>query len=258
MIFDSMLLYNGGGVSNEFDRAGRVRILPTLAIGLGGTGVAALAEYKKTLWKRVVPDNPNGDVPQYRGISCLAIDSDPEELNSPRWKTVFSESEKLLLADRNLESQIRNGRLEWITRIKNDPCYRWFDAENVIVNGPLCGCHGNRQLGRYYLFEKINDLFRMLLTKISESVSGGFPQLTVHMFVGLSGGFGSGTFADSLRTSSVGAAVGRVFGGGNTWAKFEDPVTGGTYRLDTKSGISTKREKNRIEIKEKKNRSIKK
>lgn len=196
MVFDSMLLCNGGGVSNEFDRASRVRILPTLAIGLGGTGVAALAEYKKALWKRVVPDNPSGDVPQYRGISCLAIDSDPEELSSPRWTTVFSESEKLLLADRNLESQIRNGRLEWITRIKNDPCYSWFDAENVIVNGPLCGCHGNRQLGRYYLFEKINDLFRMLSAKMNESISWGFPHLTVHMFVGLSGGFGSGTFAD--------------------------------------------------------------
>ena len=54
---------------------------------------------------------------------------------------------------------------------------------------------------------------------------------------------GSGTLGDSLRTSSVGAAVGRLFGGGNTWAKFKDESTGSTYRLDTKSGVNTKEEK---------------
>ena len=75
MFYDSLLLNNGGGVvsatqkSEQFGGA-------ALCIGIGGTGVDALAQLKRKVYQQLEPDNPNSPIPKYKHIQFLAIDSD--------------------------------------------------------------------------------------------------------------------------------------------------------------------------------------
>ena len=62
MTYDSLLLNCGGGVistsqkSKQFGGA-------ALCIGIGGTGVSALAELKRKVYQQLEPDDPNDAVP---------------------------------------------------------------------------------------------------------------------------------------------------------------------------------------------------
>ena len=51
---------------------------------------------------------------------------------------------------------------------------------------------------------------------------------------------GSGTISDSLRTSRLGNLWNRIRGKDQSWDKFKDKSTGSTYRLDKKTGIATR------------------
>ncbi|MEI3103040.1 MAG: hypothetical protein V8S97_02240 [Oscillospiraceae bacterium] len=57
--YDSLLLNCGGGIINRSQKSKQYRGAAALAIGIGGTGVAALAELKQKVYQQLEPDNPD-------------------------------------------------------------------------------------------------------------------------------------------------------------------------------------------------------
>ena len=66
--YDSLLLNCGGGIINRSQKSKQYRGAAALAIGIGGTGVAALAELKQKVYQQLEPDNPDSPVPEYQHI----------------------------------------------------------------------------------------------------------------------------------------------------------------------------------------------
>ena len=66
--YDSLLLNCGGGIINHSQQSKQYRGAAALAIGIGGTGVAALAELKQKVYQQLEPDDPNSAVPTYQHI----------------------------------------------------------------------------------------------------------------------------------------------------------------------------------------------
>ena len=68
-----------------------------LAIGIGGTGVAALAELKQKVYLQLEPDNPDSPVPEYQHIQFLAIDSDTTDIDRMRGKAKLDKGREFFL-----------------------------------------------------------------------------------------------------------------------------------------------------------------
>ena len=82
--YDSLLLNCGGGIINRSQQSKQYRGAAALAIGIGGTGVAALAELKQKVYQQLEPDDPDSPVPEYQHIQFLAIDSDTTDIDRMR------------------------------------------------------------------------------------------------------------------------------------------------------------------------------
>lgn len=52
-----------------------------LFIGLGGTGIDCIKQIKKNVTERIMPDESNSDVEEYKHIRFLALDSDDRVAN---------------------------------------------------------------------------------------------------------------------------------------------------------------------------------
>ena len=89
--YDSLLLNCGGGIINRSQQSKQYRGAAALAIGIGGTGVAALAELKQKVYQHLEPDNPDSPVPEYQHIQFLAIDSDPTDIAMMRGMAISVE-----------------------------------------------------------------------------------------------------------------------------------------------------------------------
>lgn len=107
MNYESLLLSLGGGVIPSGHRSTQNSGAATLVIGIGGTGVASLAELKRKVYQDPIPDDPDDPVPRYSHIQLLAIDSDEDviakmkgracingtseffPLTSPSWWNIF-------------------------------------------------------------------------------------------------------------------------------------------------------------------------
>lgn len=75
MQYRQLLLNSGGGIisNSQMDAQNNCA---TIAIGLGGTGVACLRNLKRQVYSRLQPDDPKAVVPYYSHIKFLAVDTD--------------------------------------------------------------------------------------------------------------------------------------------------------------------------------------
>ena len=73
--YDSLLLNCGGGIINRSQQSKQYRGAAALAIGIGGTGVAALAELKQKVYQQLERDarHPNSSPSSKRCISCSVM-----------------------------------------------------------------------------------------------------------------------------------------------------------------------------------------
>ena len=74
--YDQLLLEFGGGVINPYSQSEACKDEACVAIGIGGTGIAALKSLKRNIYQRLQPDDPSAPVPTYSHIKFIAIDSD--------------------------------------------------------------------------------------------------------------------------------------------------------------------------------------
>lgn len=192
--YDSLLLNCGGGIINRSQQSKQYRGAAALAIGIGGTGVAALAELKQKVYQQLEPDNPDSPVPEYQHIQFLAIDSDPTDIAMMRGMARLDrEREFFSINNPNLAAALRAKDL-----IKSNASLNWMDIDHI--GGPL-GIQGSgaiRQVGRYLLISKAGALKNAIESKCWQALNGmNGPDLDVYIFAGLSGGTGGGCFLDT-------------------------------------------------------------
>ena len=56
--YDQLLLEFGGGVINAHSQSEAYKKDACVAIGIGGTGIAALKRLKKNVYQQLIPDDP--------------------------------------------------------------------------------------------------------------------------------------------------------------------------------------------------------
>ena len=191
-MYQRLLSSAGGGILSPSQQAEQ-NPCATIAIGLGGTGVECLRMLKREVYGRIRPDDPKAEVPSYRNIRFLAIDSDPgsmgkwEETGALDWNTE-------VLDISGPDSDALWGSLPVI---RKRPFMQWFSPEPPRPMSPV-GTGGVRQMGRLLLFQRCPQ-FIQKLTDLITSVRAGLShsaELCIHIFTGMGGGTGSGIFLD--------------------------------------------------------------
>ena len=192
MTYDSLLLNYGGGVvgtsqkSKQFGGA-------ALCIGIGGTGVAALAELKRKVYQQLEPDNPNDPIPQYQHIQFLAIDSDETDIKKMKGTGKLDERADFF----SIHMPNLKASLERPERIKDNPVMNWMEVDNITELLSPHGAGGIRQVGRFLLLSKASELKNRINAKCNLALQNANPHLDVYIFAGISGGTGSGCFIDT-------------------------------------------------------------
>lgn len=192
--YDSLLLNCGGGIINHSQQSRQYRGAAALAIGIGGTGVAALAELKQQVYLQLEPDNPDSPVPEYQHIQFLAIDSDTTDIDRMRGKAKLDKGREFFsINNPNLEAALRAKNL-----IEGNASLNWMDIDHIGGLLSTQGAGGVRQVGRYLLISRASNLISTIQAKCTQALKGmGGPNLDVYIFAGLSGGTGSGCFLDT-------------------------------------------------------------
>ena len=192
--YDSLLLNCGGGIINHSQQSKQYRGAAALAIGIGGTGVAALAELKQKVYQQLEPDDPDSPVPEYQHIQFLAIDSDTTDIDQMRGMARLDrEREFFSINNPNLAAALRAKKL-----IEVDASLNWMDIDKITNLLGTQGAGGVRQVGRYLLISKARNLISTIQAKCTQALEGMTgSELDVYIFAGLSGGTGGGCFLDT-------------------------------------------------------------
>lgn len=198
--YRQLLLSTGGGVISA-SQQDEQNNCATIAIGLGGTGVACLRNLKKQIYSRLQPDDPESPIPEYAHIRFLAVDSDKSSLGADGAFNSLDEATEYF----SISSGDINGLLSQTKTLANTPECNWLKTENrekgqrgLSILSATAGAGGVRQIGRLLMIEKSSEFVSRVQRLITDATRGiqGSAELIIHIFTGLGGGTGSGTFLD--------------------------------------------------------------
>ncbi|MBR6825608.1 MAG: hypothetical protein IKM59_03570 [Oscillospiraceae bacterium] len=192
MSYNSLCYSRGGGILDSFSRGLQRKDHATLAIGIGGAGIAALSALKCKIHQRLGQDNPGEATARYEGIQLLAIDSDVTVCEQYAGAYPLSPNEFFCTYSPSQDEKLQNRKA-----IEQDPYMNWLDLDKLrdFISIPNLG--GIRQIGRYRLLSKVQELVTVLSKKCMDALRArGSSKLDVYVFAGLSGGTGSGCFLD--------------------------------------------------------------
>ena len=198
-MYQKLLLNCDGGIIDATQQSEQDNCA-VVAIGLGGTGVDCLKNLKAKVYNRVKPDNPDSSVPIYSHIKFLAVDTDKTGMVEKN--AVSAEISKIDMDteffDLSYSGDITALLKQSANMLAAKPEYKeWLRYEDITVASALAGAGGVRQMGRYLLMEKaqkfVTDV-RALVTSAKTSLN--LPKVYVHIFSGMGGGTGAGTFLD--------------------------------------------------------------
>ena len=174
-------------------------IRPTIYVGLGGTGIRAIAQTKKHFEDAYGKDN----IPQQ--IAFLAIDFDLSEATNPTLATDISSDFLKLAVATNPQTVYSVGR--------DSGEYSWVFEGNsgYIKNSISDGASQVRTTGRFYTEMVINQITTRLKKCRGQvtNIQGTAPNVTpgkvdIHLVMSLAGGTGCGSFlnvADIIRST---------------------------------------------------------
>ena len=192
--YDRLLLEYGGGVINPYSRAAANKKDACVAIGIGGTGIAALKSLKKKVCQQLAPDDPDAPIPTYSHIRFIAVDTDTIDPGYGEGK--LSNSEMFSIQNPELAGAL--GTEKGKDAVRNDSRMSWMDIDNMSFLNSLYGAGGIRQAGRFLLISKADELkIKIQDACISAMEAVQNRSLTVYIFAGISGGTGSGCFIDT-------------------------------------------------------------
>lgn len=202
--YRDLLLSTGGGVigNRQLDEQ---NACATIAIGLGGTGVACLRNLKRQVYARLQPDNPDAVVPAYQHIKFLAVDTDKNSLSADgkinsldevtEFFDISTPSIGALIAD--TEAIATHPEFKWLKTAKRNADGSISEKGLKILSADA-GAGGVRQIGRLLLIQKSAAFVAKIehLVKEAKIDLPGGSDVNIHIFTGMGGGTGSGTFLD--------------------------------------------------------------
>lgn len=218
-IYSKLSINAGGGIISTQQQAKQVSNTATILIGLGGTGMDCLKTLKTEVYERLMPDDPDAVRAEYSHIRFIGVDSDKStrgEINSASKRV---NKDALLSLDPNKE-YFSIGYSGDMRKLFDNP--KAFDRKTEFtwlrydkIDAPALsdqGAAGVRQVGRFMMMDKANQFMSKLREEIKIAKTGlQNPSVSVHIFAGLSGGTGSGTFLDvCYMTKHIAKEVGDV------------------------------------------------
>lgn len=186
MIYKDLLLSKGGGIIDR-NRLAEQSNVPTVFIGIGGTGIDCLREVKKAVFNRIKPDNPESPTPEYRNVQFLGIDTDRLCLQDAG--TVYDLDENTEFVNISVFNSAAIAFCE-------NKSLQWFN-ENLSIIDACSGSGAIRQVGRLAAFLNIDKIINKITQKIEIAYrSSDKSKMNIHIFTGMGGGTGSGCFLD--------------------------------------------------------------
>ena len=198
--YRQLLLSTGGGVISGSQQDEQNKCA-TIAIGLGGTGVACLRNLKKQIYSRLQPDDPEATIPQYSHIRFLAVDSDKSSIGADGAFNSLDETTEFF----SISTGDINGLLSKTKTLANTPECNWLKTENrekgqrgLSILSATAGAGGVRQIGRLLILEKSAEFISRIQRIVQDATRElpGDSEIIIHIFSGMGGGTGSGTFLD--------------------------------------------------------------
>lgn len=191
MVYRNLLVTAGGGIISQRDQAEQEECA-NIFIGLGGTGISCLREVKAQVYRRLKRDDPKSDVPEYKHIQFLAIDTDETSLGDDgTLNTLDKSTEFKNIGTTNIKALIGDPRI-----LRQNPALQWF-TENISIQNAEAGAGGVRQIGRLLTIQNVNDIVVRVSNKINLAREGlDEKSIYIHIFTGMGGGTGAGSFLD--------------------------------------------------------------
>ena len=191
--YPRLLLTTGGGIISRTQQADQVKNTASIIIGLGGTGIDCIKEVKKSVYERLKPDDSNAIYPSYSHIQFIAVDTDNQYLDSNRTDGSLDETECFNIGNSAVKAMISNKAAVGMRKELN-----WLSEGINTLNMGDAGAGGLRQAGRFMLMDKSGDFMDKVKLAINTAKKDLInPQINIHIFAGISGGTGSGTFLDA-------------------------------------------------------------
>lgn len=204
--YSKLLLSTGGGIISTQQQAEQVQNTASILIGLGGTGIDCIKTIKAAVRERLEPDDPKAVVAEYSHIQFLGVDADKTSFKKKDRKNlenthvtardlkVLDETEIFNIANPNISQALSNPKA-----IEMRPELQWLNYKKLVIPDLAdAGAGGFRQIGRYLLMDKSNSFMDKVSEMIARAKNGlTSPRVNIHIFAGLSGGTGSGTFLDA-------------------------------------------------------------
>ena len=191
-VYSKLLLEDGGGIISPYQQAEHVQNEVNIFIGLGGTGIDCLRTIKTQVYSRLKPDDPGEVVPKYSHIRFIGVDSDDQSAldiyNTKNKNLPLEYSEFFHISNKGIKNQ----------DLLKLPEFEWFSWENTYVTDlGRVAASGSRQISRFMMMNK-SDMFMRTVTSTIISAKSGLANATVnvHIFAGISGATGSGSFLD--------------------------------------------------------------
>lgn len=190
MSYKNLLLSEGGGIIDR-NRLAEQSNVPTLFIGIGGTGIDCLREVKKAVYNRIKPDNPESTTPEYRHVQFLGIDTDRRCLQyGGTLYDLDEDTEFVDISVPNLAAFVHS------SAFNENKSLQWFN-ENLNIFDMCSGAGAYRQVGRLAAFMNIDKIIDIITQKIEIAYrSSAESKMNIHIFTGMGGGTGSGCFLD--------------------------------------------------------------
>lgn len=197
-MYKNLLLSRDGGIIDELHLCEADNAV-FINIGLGGTGIDCLRKLKKKVYNNIVPDGIESGNSVYNHIKFLAVDSDYVGLEqyeageSNNWRLMEDELFNISCKINLYEMFERKGDgFGCLNEYKEWLNYR----ELGICAADRCLCPA-RQIGRFMLFQNANEFVLKVGYLVSKAKKGLVnPRVYIHIYSGLGGVTGSGTFLD--------------------------------------------------------------
>lgn len=198
-MYKKLLISAGGGIISKNQQAEQ-NVSATIAIGLGGTGVSCLRALKKEVYDRLKPDD-DSPIPKYKHIQFLAIDTDATGLSDEGTvDSIDKATEFLDFSCPDIHALLKNA-----TVLKNKPYLKWLKAQSTQADGngieiqsAQAGAGGVRQIGRLLLLQNCTNFCTKFENMLKSAIADlpASAEINIHIFTGLGGGTGAGTFLD--------------------------------------------------------------
>lgn len=199
-LYNKLLISAGGGIVSR-DQQAEQDECATIAIGLGGTGISCLRALKKEIFTRVKPDSDSEIVAKYKHIKFLAVDTDRSSIgDTGSVDTLDSNTEFFNISCSDISGLLReahilqqDGSLQWLKTANTQG-----DGSGISILSADAGAGGVRQIGRLLLLRNSRSFVAKLTNMINEARRdlSGNANINIHIFTGMGGGTGAGTFLD--------------------------------------------------------------